>query len=388
MAAKSKKSQQASISLYRKIALTFLGLTFAVIVVILYFSFASATVTIVPQQATFPIDFVETFKSDGNGNVTSGVGGITAKGQIFTADKDGSKDYQTQVVADGDPAKATGSVVLFDKSNNPQALVATTRLLTPDGILFRLVKDTRVPANGQVNADVIADKPGKQGEIPPTIFTIPGLNPARQKEVYAQSLVAFIGGSKAARMFSADDLKKAQDDLSAQLAATAITDWEAQLPADLKILDKSVYKEILSSKTDANVGDKVDKFTLTIKVRVAALAMSEKELTNLAINHLKTAVPTDSELINFDEGTLDYSAQKFDQPSGALTLKVTLVGRTEIRSTSTVFDKSKLVGLTVPDATNYLKSLPGVSDVKISLSPFWLRGLPELPDHIRIIIQK
>lgn len=91
-------------------------------------------------------------------------------------------------------AIASGQVTLKNTSSTSQPLVATTRLLSAEGVLFRLKEGVIVPANGEIVADVYADQAGASGNIGPTTFTIPGLAASRQAEVYGESSAPMTGG--------------------------------------------------------------------------------------------------------------------------------------------------------------------------------------------------
>ncbi|MBI3627025.1 baseplate J/gp47 family protein [Candidatus Uhrbacteria bacterium] len=373
--------------MYRKISFTFLALTLLAIAVILFFALSNATVVIKPTSHDFPLDFIVNVKSAGEDQLSFNDSDTTAKGRILAATKEETKEFPTSVISEGEPTKATGIVTLINSSGTPQALIVNTRLLSKEGVLFRLTKAVNVPAKGKVDVKVLADKAGKEGEIGPSEFTIPGLNAARQKDVTGKSDAAMTGGTKATRAFADSDLKKAEESFLNDLAKRTVAEWETSLPVDLKVLEKSVYKEILSVKSDAKAGDKVDKFNLTLKARIAGLAVAEKELLSLAASQLKKSVPDQDELIKLDESKLSYQTEKYDEPSQALSLKITVAGQTQLRSSSSAFDRSKLVGLTVVQAKKYLKGISGVSDVQINLSPFWLTRMPILKDHIRVMIE-
>ena len=227
---------------------------------------------------------------------------------------------------------------------------------------------------------------GEEGEIGPSQFTIPGLNPARQKEVYARSNQPMGPGTRPIRMMSEQDLNNAIQSLVNDLAGQAKNQWETTLPADLKVLADSILKETLSSVATAEVGDKVETFDLDIRARLSGLAAPESEIYNIALDRIKRKA-ADKDLVNVDESSLSYQPQNFDFPSKSLTLKITLSGQAQLRSTSSVIDKDMLAGLSAKEARDYLLSLPGVREVDIKLTPFWLRSIPRLKDHIRIEIQ-
>lgn len=375
------------VALYRTISFTFLGLTLAAIVVILFFAFSSATITIQPVKKDFPSDFQVSIKKIDDEYVSLN-NSQPVKGRILTTTKESSKEFLTSVVSSGQPGKASGMVTLINKSTRPQALVATTRLLSDSGVLFRLAKAVTVPAKGEISAKVIADKPGKEGDIGISTFTIPGLLPARQKEVFAKSEQPMTGGIKVGGMLTDVDLKNAQDSLSADLAKESLAEWQSELPLDLPILENTLFTEALSSLSDANINDKVDRFTLKLKLRVVVLAINDKEIIKLASVRLKDLVPSGNELVKFDENSLKYKADRFDDGTQTLTLKLTLTGQTQLRSSSPSFDRSKLAGATIDKATAYLKGIDGVAEVQIKVSPSFFKTLPLLKDHIHIVISQ
>src|SRR3989338_2595118 len=98
-------------------------------------------------------------KTDVQGQVVSGSLGKT---QSFTPTGTSSKTVEDI---------STGTVKIYNNLSFAQALVATTRLLSQEGVLFRLKSAVTIPAGGSVDAPVYADLPGVSGDIKPTRFT-------------------------------------------------------------------------------------------------------------------------------------------------------------------------------------------------------------------------
>ena len=94
--------------------------------------------------------------------------------------------------------KAHGSVVIYNEYNSsPQTLVATTRLESSDGKIFRLTKNIVVPGTtvvggspqpGAIEAEVVADQAGSEYNIDQTKFTIPGFSGGPKFDKFYQSL--------------------------------------------------------------------------------------------------------------------------------------------------------------------------------------------------------
>lgn len=105
-----------------------------------------------------------------------------------------TEEVTVAVDATGAPSaggqKAQGSVVIYNEySETAQQLVATTRLETPEGLIFRITKGVTVPGitdagePGAIEVAVVADQAGEAYNIGPTDFTIPGFkgNPKFEK---------------------------------------------------------------------------------------------------------------------------------------------------------------------------------------------------------------
>jgi hypothetical protein len=101
--------------------------------------------------------------------------------------------------------KAKGKVTIYNEyGKEPQQLVATTRISTSDGKIFRIIKGVTVPGTkeesgqlkpGSVEVDVIADQAGESYNINPSEFKIPGFKDSpKYDKFYAKSTVSMSGG--------------------------------------------------------------------------------------------------------------------------------------------------------------------------------------------------
>ncbi len=101
--------------------------------------------------------------------------------------------------------KAHGSVIYNEYDSSPQTLIATTRLETGDGKIFRIAKNVVVPGMstisgekkaGAISVDIIADQPGESYNIESGEFTIPGFKDSpKYTKFYAKSTDPLTGGS-------------------------------------------------------------------------------------------------------------------------------------------------------------------------------------------------
>ncbi len=216
---KQKIPLAPKVNLYKKIAVTFLVVTFILVVGFGYFSLNKAVIVIRPEREAVKTSFYVQVKDLAKleaAKEPEAVAGSLAKitlEQSKTFAATGSKSLTSEV---------TGQVVLVNDQAVEQVLIAKTRLLTPDNLLFRLKERVAVPAKSTLPAEVYADDNSAITEIvQPTTFTVPGLTPALQKVVYARSEAPIYPAGQEAKIATAEDLTQAEKVLVEDLLAKA-----------------------------------------------------------------------------------------------------------------------------------------------------------------------
>lgn len=112
------------------------------------------------------------------------VGDLSIPLRVFNKDESITLQYNASGKSQTSGQKAHGTVVISNSySKDPQTLIATTRLQSESGKIFRLSKNVIVPGMttvageirpGAIIADVIADEAGSDYNIDPSSFKIPG----------------------------------------------------------------------------------------------------------------------------------------------------------------------------------------------------------------------
>ncbi|MEK9152861.1 MAG: hypothetical protein AAB692_05855 [Patescibacteria group bacterium] len=225
--------------------------------------------------------------------------------RVVETDVKATKSFDATGTAPADKAKSSGTVTIVNTTARSYTFVATTRFLTKDGVLFRLVKATVIPANGNVSAAVAADKSGPQGDIGPASFSIPGLAANLQDKIYGQSETAMAGGSGTVPAVSADDLAKAKAAITADLQTESGKNLEAMLLDGEKVIKELGTSEELDSQAPAE-GTKTASFTMMLSLRFRALVLPEKKLRLALLERLRVTDPTAGDA---DLGPLRYTVQ-------------------------------------------------------------------------------
>ena len=170
---------------------------------ILFGSFASAVVTVVPKQATLSLNEVITAYDK-----PTSAEELAFK--IMSIEESASKMITAKGVEKVDK-KASGQITVYNsKSVISQKLISSTRFESPTGLIFRIPSAVVVPGftknakgeitPGRVEVKVIADQPGSNYNLGLVDWTIPGFkNDPKYKNFIGKSKTPMTGGASGER---------------------------------------------------------------------------------------------------------------------------------------------------------------------------------------------
>lgn len=345
---------------------------------IAYFSFAKTTVIVTPEPQSFiaqvsvPLNQVD--------------------GQLFTSEKEGTLTYNQITAQKEEPDYAVGTVTIKNETGSDQPLVATTRLLSDGGILFRTQDRVVVPARGQIEVAVKADQIGETGNIDPTHFTIVALHEGQQAKIYANSSTQMTGGLKKTGVLTVTDIKAAQTQLTKDLVKTAVADLISQAatagqPTD-NISTDTVIVERKNETQSAQTGDTVNSVTVGLTVQVTGFTYNVTTLTTLVENTAQTQTPEGTTLADLEghsqyQFTLPTEPTPPDQP---VKILVSVKGHSILGLSSPLLDRTKIINKDEQDIITYFSNFEEVKSVSVQFRPFWIKRAPALTDHILIQI--
>lgn len=366
-----------SVRLYRRIAAGFLSVTAILLVVVLYLATVQATIQVKTQEEAVEREFVARVATEPQSSED-------VPGAIFVSTKEETRTF----VAEGDgeeiPAKASGVVTIHNESASAQPLIATTRLLSEEGVLFRIVEGVTVPAGGTVQVEARADQEGKEGEIAPSRFTIPGLNATKQEVIYATSEQAMVGGTILRKVITVEDLDGAQEELADELEAALDIEWRDQISGQLDGV--TIIREVLDKRSDTEPGSEVGTFAISTIIRFTGIYYDSNRLKQIAELKLQEHVPSGQVLARVNEDEMIIAHNRNDVENGTAHFDITVPGVAVLKTTADVLDKENLVGLTAAEAESFLENNETIRDAIVELKPFWVRKIPRLQDHITIEI--
>lgn len=375
--------------LFRNIAVTFVLITVAVICIALWTSSVRATINVKVKKEPVSVDTVV--------DIAPSPTADQIKGRVVSGAFSESKEFLAETVTgtvatvSPAPAKTVGRVKLINNYSKPQPLVATTRLLSDDGRLYRLSKNVTVPAGGTVEADAVSDEVGVKYEIPSGAkLTIPGLWIDLQKSIYAQVVTPFVMPGSAPtgprKLVTADALARAQEGLYAtalERAKESLT-IEAGVPAGWE----SVFLITNSQKqSNAAIGQETDRYLAQVKLTVTAVFFPREDVIALIRTRLNEKMPQGYTLSDVDLSKASFRLETADAAKNLARLALSAEAESQLTASSPVLKKDLIVGLAADEVIRKWSALDGVDEVDVILQPSWVSRLPGMKDKINVVVE-
>ncbi|MBI4359000.1 MAG: hypothetical protein HY577_00185 [Candidatus Nealsonbacteria bacterium] len=292
--------------------------------------------------------------------------------------------------------RAEGIIRIFnDYSTTSQSLVATTRFVSSEGKLFRLVERVMVPGQtlekgklvpGTVDALVRADAPGQDYNIGTSSFSIPGFaGTPKYTSFYAKSFSAMKGGFKGeTAIVSAEDLEKAGQTTRAKITEKINNILKNRMLPGLLLVEQDVPLNILEQGPTAKVGEAVKNFNYQVRARKETILLSEDDLKVLAQASLVSRLSEDQRFLpeSLKINPALVSLEAADE-KGQVSLQISVKVYNNLESEAL---KKQLSGKSIQEVQRSFQDLSQVSQAKIKIFPSFFKNLPRDLDKIELKI--
>lgn len=285
--------------------------------------------------------------------------------------------------------KARGKITVYNAySSAAQVLVATTRFITPDGKIFRLVDKVTVPGAkvtdgriipASIEAEVVANQAGPEYNLGPAPrLEVPGFQGSpRYGKFYGELKEATAGGFIGKRAVpTSDDIAAAREKTSQVLQTGLESGFLTNRPQGFVIPEGA--SEVKTTRLTVNENtDSRGNFNVFGEATFRALGFREEDLKSFLQG---IAAKSNPDTI-FEELNLSYKDVQPDFKQGRLTFSLSATGTLQPPFSSDEF-KAQILGKDVDDVRSLILNLPALENAKISLWPFWLGRIPARLDRV------
>ena len=318
------------------------------------------------------------------------------KGKILESEKVVSQDFTAQGKRLS-AAKAQGIIRIYNNySASSQALVATTRFLSDDGKLFRIVEKVTVPGGhyeggklvaGFIDVKAVADQPGEEYNIDESTFSIPGFaGTPKYTSFYGKSFSPMAGGAKKEVSYATQqDLDKAKEVLTrTALAENDDAFRDAVSTGKYTLVDEAISASVSDFEASVEAGQEADSFSAQIKATAKAVVFQEQDLADFSKNYVGGKLAEGERLIESSLKT-EYSLEKVDFGKNELYLKVSIFAQShsvpeDIKLKEIVSKKN------IEEIKAIFQKFPQIIKAKVEFWPFWVNLAPDNLKRIDIIL--
>lgn len=193
------------------------------------------------------------------------------------------------------------------------------------------------------------------------------------------------GSDEIVKIVQASDIESAKQKITATDATTIKQQLKSQLSnAGMYAIEATFSTGDPKTTTSANAGDQADKVTVTQVITYSMLGTKQSDLKQVIAAAVDDNIDKDKQsIIDYGLGKAVYTSQ--NPASGSVAMSTKVIAGPDLKTDEL---KKKVAGMKSGDAKELLKENPGVTDVIIDYSPFWVTKIPGDPNKINLTIQE
>lgn len=341
----------------------------------------------------YPVEFSETVVVAAEPSAVSASSAIVIPGEALTARANLSLPFIAQAT-ETVSSRATGILTVYNShSSAPQTLVRNTRFESPDKKIFRLEQAVTVPGAkvdggkvtpSSIEVSVVAEETGEAYNLPASSgWRIPGFaGTPRYDGFYAEAKQGMKGGFVGERAKpSAAELANARAELTASLTDALAGQFLIVLSDRFTALPGSRRVTLVAEEVTRDAED-IHTFHLFGEAVMEQIVFEEPTLKNALVAETGRTLPKElavrdfsyalgTSTADFAKDTLTFAAEgegTFTEPFDVEAFRAAMAGKGEAELKAAVF------------------AIPGVEAATVSLSPFFVRSVPENPQKIEVTV--
>lgn len=383
---KKKRERPTSRGIKRRL-LAYLIAAALLLGVVLYLSFSRTLIVITPKILKVPLKTTITVGSATPEEGETSEQTAELSGIVLAIETEASMTFENLEATSEEPARAGGTVRIVNNWSKVQPLAAGTRLLSESGVLFRTTERVDVPVGGSIDAQVLADQPGKDGEIRPSRFEIVALWEGLKPLIYAENTEAFSGGTTSVATITDEHLATAKEETRRSLERQGRELLENELVGrpEASTFELVAFQTATTDEqASAKVGDEASRLTFSIKGTVTGVALERPKLLEQLTQVAAKEIGADRRLLTLPGDAQTMTVKEGNASANAATLEIASTADAALTTSSSVLDRGAVAGKDRQDILSYFAQFDEIASAEVHFSPFWVFRAPTLADHIDI----
>ena len=361
---------------------------------LLIFVFPSATVTLHPKTAQDTMN-ISMFLDSNISSSDLSKGSIQA--QLLEERRENNFTFKATGEADV-AERARGQVRVYNEfSSEPQTLVANTRFLSSEGKLFRTSQTIVVPGASisggkiipsSILVDVVADEPGKDFNIGPTTFSIPGFKGTdKYLAFYGKNEQDIQGGFKGkATVVTQEDIDKAQQEIGDEFLKNTDQALREKIPSNLMVIEETFEAEFETIESTARAQEPTEEFTIRVVAVARTFLVRQEDIRDLIDYYFINSTEYSKDYELSDKRVVEYAVKEIDYEKGYVDVSLN-IKQLFNRKFSIDDLYNELMGKDEIEVRKILSSKDGLQEAEVGFWPLWVRKIPKDIERVNIKIE-
>jgi len=289
--------------------------------------------------------------------------------------------------------KANGEVT-FTTSNFQICASPSQAMIIPAGTgisrnnLTYITQDTvRLGRQGgscqlEGSSDIVAQAAGANYNVDNGKFSVSGSS--------AEASGSASGGTdNIVKFVTAGDIESVKQKLNGQTDNSVQSELAAKLEdRDLFVITESFNAGTPEVTVSAKAGDQVDTVNATQKTTYSLVGVKKKDLESLITKKVEKDIDTNKQRVlntGVDKAVFKLQNQQNNSAQVQMSMDVTALAGPKLDDDKI---KEQIAGKKSGEVRDILKNYPGVTDVEVKLSPFWVQSVPKSASKVTITYEK
>ncbi len=319
------------------------------------------------------------------------------KAVLKAAPQEVEKTLTQEVAATGQKnngKKATGIIKIINcTAGDPLTIPAGTRVSSA-GQSFKTDTSINIPVGSASCSDfedvtsktvgITAVSAGTKSNVAAGTFTVSGYS----GRTLASSSSATTGGTdEVIKVVSKEDVEGAEQKI-AELDDQAVRQElaAALIEGGFYAVESTFTAGEPKTELSVEVNEPADSVTVTQTIKYTMLGVKLEDLQKIIENDVKDNIDLQKQSVTnygLDEAT--FTLQGSDKKGAVVGLQTTVVAGAELNIEAI---KQQVAGKKAGEAKELIKANPGVKEVEVEYSPFWVGSIPKKTSKITVIIQE
>lgn len=281
--------------------------------------------------------------------------------------------------------RANGSVKIMNRTISEQQIKSGSRLVHEDGTVVIMKGPAFIPPQGAVTVFAEAEEGGQDGNITSGRLDFVALDEHSRTVLHGEVNEQFSGGTDVfVYVVSEHDIQNAGEELVREKRGEIEDTFASRIPENALVLPELRDISVKHATSEPEVGTETDSFRLSATLLFRMFIVPEDTIREAIVSTVFADTKEAMEFMYPIDMTI-WEAQdvRWDRQTAVLRARVENTAYPKIDTEEL---SAQLAERTVDGAEKFLLGIPGVTDVEVQLSPFWVKRIPRFRRNITIVI--